>query len=176
MINLLPEEKKHQLRREYQLRRITVLLCVAAGIVLFVAGTLLPLYAVLGVRHEAALAAVETLVAKEEKERVAVRNVVREVSGQIAVLSEPKADTKIAFDLIPAILTTKGNVSVKGLSHQQLEGKTTVRLNGIAPRRDDFIGFLRALETSGMFSSVQSPVSNLVKDRDLVFSVELTLR
>ena len=62
------------------------------------------------------------------------------------------------------IQITKINID----NHQQI-----LRLEGKALNRDDFLKFKQNLENSKMFDSIKSPLSNLLSNKNLNFSLEM---
>lgn len=65
-----------------------------------------------------------------------------------------------------------------GLPDRQAGGKETAAafdLSGVAASRASLLDFLERLKKSPMFTAVESPIANLIKSRDVNFTLKLTL-
>jgi len=54
--------------------------------------------------------------------------------------------------------------------------KNTIAIRGIALSRNDFLSFIRLLENYPAFSSVDSPVANLLREHDLLFNITIFIK
>jgi hypothetical protein len=52
----------------------------------------------------------------------------------------------------------------------------SMSVSGIAQTREDLVGFVKKLQDSGFFSDVVSPISDLAKDKDISFSINLNVK
>ncbi len=63
-----------------------------------------------------------------------------------------------------------------GIKLNSLVYTSKILLTGEALSRDDFLKFLGRLNSSGLFSEIDSPISNLLKSENLKFSLTLKLK
>lgn len=174
MINLLPKEKKIHLKTEYRLRFTAVSLISAAVVIFFTIASFLPLYAAFSSRATLLDVSTATNVSTEAQQKT-TRVAVEQTRRQLSVLEDKGAHYNIATGLVPEIVSRKGGTEIEGISYNATDENIIIRTNGMAPQRDDLTGFIRALEESGLFTEVKSPVSNLVREENLVFSLELVI-
>ena len=79
--------------------------------------------------------------------------------------------------LIRSILSNKiYGISINGLSYKSSEAtKATIIVSGVSKSRESLIAYVNALKKSDIFSVVDLPISNLAKDKDVDFSINLTV-
>lgn len=171
MINLLPDEKKALIRNLYRGR----LFCVGG----YFLASLLTIFIIF----------ILTVYAGEYWQYRAIlkRSAGRVLPAEAKILSdlrEAKSRLKLvnrgsSVDL-PHVLTTTLlarplGVSVKQISFSQTETKRLLILSGESATRDDLLAYLDNLRSLSIFSQVSSPLSNLLKNRDTEFTIELIL-
>lgn len=175
-MNLLPKQHKEDLRKGFKLRfLITALFVVSAAFCLGLI-MLLPAYFLTPGRFiemasenfylddDAPLAS-EILV---QPERIDAK-----LKFLQAHLSQP-ASTEIFSGIVLALPSGVSLDSI-ALSRGTGEKGTIVSVSGNAPSRESLVTFSSALRESGLFAEVDVPVSNLAKDRDLPFSIEMSI-
>ncbi len=52
---------------------------------------------------------------------------------------------------------------------------STLIIQGVSATRDSLSGFIDGLQKSGSFKKIDSPISNFTKDRDIKFSITMTI-
>lgn len=172
MINLLPEQQRKAVHDAYVMR-----LAVVAGFLLtgiFAAGMLLLVPAYLVVSQE-----LRTIQAQSAD--VMERNRLLEAERAMAVVEATEslvARGRVARSPLPlpsqavraVVERTNSRVSLKTISVS--DGK--VRLMGEANDRQSLLAFVAALEQErGTFATVNSPITNLIRDKDLSFTLTL---
>lgn len=174
MINLLPQEKKSELKKEYRLRLVAVSLFAGSAVILFAVAAFLPLYLSFSAQSELLdISTIGDIVTPDEK--LETRAIVKQTRRQLSVLEEEE-QSPVVTELIPEVIKRKGPTDLQRISYQRTGDDIIIRANGVAPERGDLISFIRALEESRLFSQVQSPVSNLVREENVVFSLELVVK
>ncbi len=83
-------------------------------------------------------------------------------------------------NLAPVLLAfsevTSPTVHLSQISIHQGSGKYVAELSGRASTRDDFLEYVRQLRAHPSFDGVASPVSNLLKERDVVFTLVVGIK
>ncbi len=172
MFKLITEEEESKLMREYSARRTVVILLVLSAVLTVGFVGLLPSYLLSQARKSETLERhrVSSILGgtegKDSKAWLARTN------EKIANLT-PEPDTETPSYFMGALIRAKASaISINTLSWNSKSRKLSV--SGIAVDRRALIQFEEALNALGLFSSVLLPVSNLAKESDINFSIELT--
>ncbi len=88
----------------------------------------------------------------------------------VTASSSAAAAWALALELRPA------GVTLDRLEYSWVKSKPTLALAGVAAEREGLLRFIESLKASSAVAVVESPISNLVKVRDLPFELTLTLR
>ena len=180
MINLLPEEEKILIKREYTRR-----LAVVSGIFLFILVCsavilLLPSYLPLSSQKqsfESQLDAAKQGLSREKADEI--ESSIRRLNDKLAFFSQQGENTRQISVLIKQILSAKTH-SVKLLTFIYQKGTQEKKneqmlIRGTAATRSAFLAFAKALEIVNGVSEVQSPPANLMKDENVEFNLTLKL-
>ena len=173
MINLLSEVAKKNLTRE---RFSRLLIITGAGLLaILVSGALLITLTLASLNLQKNEFSRELEAAKKSPtlERV------EEVEANIAKTNEKSRifaqslsrENRISPVLIEAISTLAPSVKISELTYN---GPTEFRLKGLVGARDDLLKFIEFLDRSEQINEVNSPISNLLKDRNIEFSISFT--
>lgn len=184
MFNLLPQHHVKRILREYRMRLLSVF-CILAGVWGVLSAVFLaPSY--VAARAELAAVVDESKWYRErDAESRAGRgdtplNAVRAANRDIAALKAHRESVPLSF-LLNRILVARGSgISAASFFYEAggsvaggaARGRITVR--GAADTREALIAFADALRRDGSFESVDLPISNLAKDRDIAFSLIIT--
>lgn len=177
MVNLLPKKTTSALARTYFVRLATLLFF--GGGVLFILGALILVPSFFLAQNEAAsseryVSALEETVGL--KERSASGESVARLAEQVAAM-RAYAQAPITTPLIDALVAaTPGSVRVTAISFSRGDAATAVSVAGIAGTRESLLSFADALRTHRAFEGVSLPVSSLVSERDIPFSLSVTFR
>jgi len=177
MINLLPKEEKEVVIKIKRVRFVT-LACIFLFYTTIVASiALFPAY-LLSLEKEKELVQVYEKLQSEEstKETNSLNAVVKDINTKLSVLPNDKSK-EFSKEFFDAIISRKGSlVSVDGLSYgKDSEGLNIGRVSGVAKTRSSLISFVDELKKVPEFVDVSVPISNLVKDRDIIFNFEFIL-
>ncbi|MDO8623742.1 MAG: hypothetical protein Q7R54_00050 [bacterium] len=173
MSNLLSQEDKKNILRGYRFRLAIVTLCFSLVTALIATALLLPSVLLSSQREHSAL------------ERVAVLS---KGSGKpnVRELTAPLNDAKLR---LPLLSHTAPDVSLRELLNKVVEArsdrislirfsfvgsgeeKREVDISGTSRDRAALLAFVKALERTGLFESVEIPISNYAKDTDIDFSL-----
>ncbi|MFT7507785.1 MAG: hypothetical protein ACI92I_000953 [Acidimicrobiales bacterium] len=173
MINLIPPHAKKQVKTEYWVRVFSVWGLLAAIACLIIVLLLIPTYVL--VRAE--LKVYEGLYQTASIQNDSYGELEHEVgiANEIAVrLSSIKSQITV-MELIEVIEdAARGNVEITNISLVRTEGKIgSISVAGEAYSRETLSGFRNTLEDHEFFNSVKLPISNLAKDKDVPFNIEI---
>jgi len=174
-LNLLPPEEKTSLAWELRGRAVFAVGTVVGIVAVTFAILLLP--AVFGLHfsrieleRELGWARVAPgLVSPDELAAV------RSANGLAAAAIEMAQGRKDPAALIAAVLwAVPAGIRIDALGYKS-DGQTA-ELTGFAPSRSSFLSLLRSLRDHPAVAGVSSPVSNVIAESDIAFSVTLTFR
>lgn len=181
MFNVLPQEEKIALAKEYKFRRLIVLallfvISFAIGLVL-----LFPSYLISSMNHRDTVKALEEVEAQLNTgtTKVITPEETRKLKDQISVINASKNSNSV-FALYSLILESKtASISILNLKYQlgpASDVPTTILVTGRATTRDSLTQFQRNLEAKTEFSSVDLPISNLAKESNISFTLTINVR
>lgn len=175
IFKLLTEEEKQKVVHKYAMHRAVVML--SAFIFVLVAGIigLLPSYVLSNARQNEALARTRIVNSPGQIDNeLALQAWLKETNQKLQVLS-PALDTDRPSSFVERVLNQKVvDVRVTGFSWTRVKDKITLSVNGIALDRQALITFEDKINSSGYFSEVALPISNLAKDRDIDFQIKFS--
>ena len=179
MSNLLPQENKKQVYKEYWVRVFSVWALLLALGAVSIAVLFLPTYILLSAR-------IDTLATNEQKELASstvtykdVKTSLNEATTYVTQLDKELAQFDIALiikeldkETTPAILITSVSL-VAG----EVEGEDGTRLSvrGVAQKRDDLAKYVERLKRNPYFSEAKVPVSDLAQAVDSEFTATIVV-
>jgi len=179
MFNLIPDNLKATIIREYSGRRLIVwfagftMLCIALYVFL------LPTYIHVVFEEKDLLNQTELLKDSAQfKKADDIVRVITETNEQLRVVSTPSYNTTPVSAIEKIILSKNTNIRITDIQYIQPaeQEETKVSIAGIANTRDSLRQFVSSLEEVEVFSEVTLPVSNFAKDRDIDFLINLTVK
>lgn len=187
MIDLLPASAKNTIRKEYRLRVFTVCAAMLSLVLAAMVISFLPTYLFVLSRHEAFLVESQSDQTQSRISRVKeMETTVRNTNKKVDLLKN-EASVPYVKDVFMEILKSKpAGVSVTGLSYDHggvvsKKGKDeavsppTIGIQGKSSDRAALLAFKDTLAQKKEFSSVDLPISSLVKDTDLTFSINVIM-
>jgi hypothetical protein len=172
MFQLLTEDERRKVRHEYIVRRTIVMLC--AFVLVLVVGIigLFPSYTLSNVRQLEALRHIKIVdSARQRNDDLDLQAWLEDINLKLKLLS-PALDTDRPLNSIDKILDQKGaGILITDFSLVKSTDKVDISINGVATNRQSLITFKDRLNSSGNFSNVVSPISNLAKDKDIDFQI-----
>ena len=177
MINLIPNEDKKQMARDFYLRLMT-LFFIMLGISLLIASILiLPSYFLSYVEKNAT----NTKFESQKNEFIPLPDqntlaVVKDLKNKLNLIEDAQKNQSIFSQKIinEIILKKPSGIKITGISYQNdpNTGKK-ININGKASNREILLSFRLALENDALFSKVDLPISNFVKGSDIEFNLSL---
>jgi len=177
MRNLLSQEDKKILHSEYKLRVAIVVIIFLFFTILFGGVELVPSYFISQSKERAAkehLSIVKEAVAKRGKDTSSIVLLETKEKLKLLAFSEENISLRNVFE---SVLDSKPNgVNINGIFYDKSQtGKDTeILITGEADKRESLLEFKKLLGGEPQFTNVELPVSNLVSDRDIKFSIKIT--
>ena len=175
VINLLPSQLERQVLRDYYYRLGALASLLLA--VVFGAGIIIELTRGVSVRVQTngwiSDQVQSTNVSELDLRQEAIR-VVAQTNRQLATLEPltntqptPSAVINLLLDMRPT------GISVQAINYSARPTGAKVSLTGVADRRSQLLVWGEAIERLPEVSQVSSPLSNLVKDQNAAFNLEI---
>lgn len=175
MINLIPAEAKKHLLREYWMRSVTVWFFLWSFALLLGITLLVPSYVLLNLQVKAYSETAQTANEKNANFE-AVAKELESASKTAATLSEQLVRPSMTeyLTLLKNLESTNVNVARISFSREgDVVGEMTV--SGVADSRQALADFRNRMLDSDLIESVNLPISNLAKDKEIPFELTVTL-
>jgi Tfp pilus assembly protein PilN len=176
MINLLSAQGKKIFTRMYILRLLTVALSMGAVLVVIHSVLLIPSYVFLQARianqeveGEFLGKTLEASGSDEVEERLTA------LTAKLTLL-ETLESTPLFVSAIEDVLeVSRTGIQVTNIAYTPNDPKVQISIRGIAKDRDALRSFAKRLEEREGIASVDFPIGNLSKEKDLPFSISIVL-
>lgn len=184
MINLIPKERKDQIRAEYRFRWFKLGAYLAG--VMFVFGVISLVPSLASISYRSALfksdaQKIEDRIIQLEKEKKPLQTQT-ELRRKITLLSDDATKQALPSDVLLALArrrtpqVTLDVVAYEKLTESKGEARSQIQVGGIAADRNALLSLLASFEAEPLFVDVASPISNLVRDRALRFTITILAR
>ncbi|MFZ2522055.1 MAG: PilN domain-containing protein [Minisyncoccia bacterium] len=175
MFNLLPDSIKQEVQVEYQLRRTTVVLVFLIVIQISTLIFLFPSWILSNTKQSGLLLQLEKIeVSSLSSDAVKIQEKIKSINNELNLLNTSLEYPK--FSTIVDKIISKKSSSIKLNSFSYSGGKTwVITIKGIALTRESLVSFVDSLKSDSQFKSVDLPVSNLAKNKNIDFSVILNI-
>ncbi|TAJ13983.1 hypothetical protein EPO56_02580 [Patescibacteria group bacterium] len=175
MVNLLPKQEQIKLRGLYYSRLVSAFLFVLAFVCLAGAVLLIPSYIVAKEKAENAVLKLQEANMQANKE-VPIKNDIELglLKERISILQEHNRQSAIPYVLSRALDGRPSNVHITSLTFIfKGDGEGSVTLAGKADSRNALISFAENLKKESAFAGATVPVSDLVQETNIQFSLPL---
>jgi hypothetical protein len=173
MWNISPEDHKAAIRHEYFARFGIVLLSLCFGAIVFGCAFLLPSLVLSRSRENAALLQQKELrekISKGETENPATQ--LKDLQEKLnALRSQSNVEISSVFPKVVAAKTP--DIVITALVFSGSEA--TLKVIGKAKTRNSLVDFSKKLRLEKSFSGIDVPVSDLVKDKDIEFTINIKI-
>lgn len=175
MANLIPPNARRVVVREYWTRVVTVWLFLVAFVSLIVVALLVPTYVLIDGQQ----AALSNRIDEARSQQAAfddATSVITEANELLAHLD--RTGTTASFvELVETIDALAGtDVRIHGYTFSQTVGAVApIAVEGEAVDRTALADFRKRLEASDAVAAVELPISNLAGERDIPFTMEITV-
>ena len=177
MINLIPnEEKKVMIKNFYY--RLTVVILFALGLVILIASiVLLPSYFISSGKERSFNKSLDAETAKEI-ETINQQNlsIVLALDYKLSLLEKSSRNKFILSERVINEILLKKTPDIR-ITQIYFENNVTegrkINISGTAPSRERLSTFSRTLENDPLFKKVDLPISNFIKGSNIRFSLSL---
>jgi hypothetical protein len=174
MLNLIPPIAKRAVTKEYWTRAVTVIMFLLGTGCLIVASFLLPTYVLVANQ----LAGLEEQVAAKAASTAsfdASAGALGTAMFQAGVLLSETAVVTEPTELVTVLTELAGtSVDLSTISYSVSDGVVTLIISGEAVDRQTLASYRDAIEAHEYFATADLPISSLVKDRNLLFTMTIT--
>lgn len=186
MINLLPISEKNVIRKEYRLRVLVVTLAMLSSVLAASVLSFLPTYLFTISRYGSFLSELQS---DETQGRISqvkeMEMTVRETNKKVDLLKIGESVPHVGSILLGILENKPRGVTITAFSYSFGEsiikkGKesttpTVIGITGKSVNRASLLAFKDALAQKKQFTTVDLPISSLVKDTDLSFSISISM-
>lgn len=176
LLNLLPEEKKHEIERSTRGHFLLWQLCLLLFLEFFFFVTLIGIYFILDFQVKSIAASQASLPETAASQQADLRRYEDKFRG-----------TNEAVDVVGKYLATHfqygelfrllERIQPEGVALREIVGKEyTVTLSGQAKARSDLLDFESGLKSSECVSRVNVPLSNLFSQTDIDFQLDFDMK
>jgi hypothetical protein len=182
VINILPNEEKKNLRKEYWMRFSTMILNITALTSIVASFLLFPSYFLSKSKENLVESKLETF--NNENPDVTNNNIDKitsNINSKLVTLNTAGVPYQISDKVLGNILSSRTN----GITFSQIlfNKKTTgggevstMEVYGTAANRDSLRNFKTALDNNPSFSEVNLPISNFLEKSNLNFTISITMK
>lgn len=180
MANLLPENKKKEIRREFFVRALVLFLTLIFLSICISIGLMFPSYALLDIKQKEA--EVQTIVFEKtinfDDNNAAINILKRENLKLNALQTKDEINFTDLVDLI--VGKQPSTIRINTFYYDSLvnddKKNIQITIRGVADRRSDLINFVDILEKEDVFDQVDFPVSDLTKGKGIDFSLIILVK
>ena len=177
MFNLLPESLKDNIRSNYKIRRFIVVLVFILFLQVTFIVFILPSWLTSFYRENDAIFRTEKMGQSElASSASSTINMVKSINQKLNVIDSSLDYLKIT-PIINTILSNKTKlIYINSLAYTSNSSTTvTFSINGISGTRESLVSFKKDLDKTALFKNIDLPISNLAKDKDIDFSMIMTM-
>ena len=175
MFNLLPDNLKGKIKTEYQIRRLTVFLTFVIFLQISFLIFLSPSWVASVFRQEEAVSQIEKMRESLLSQNTnSVASIIAGTNAKLNIINTTLEYPEVApiFNVILSNQTS--SIRLNGLTYTSINASTSaLTMSGISTTRESLVSFVKSLEKSKAFKTVDLPVSNLAKDKNIDFAVSL---
>ncbi len=175
MINLIPAEAKKHLVREYWIRSVTVWFFLWSFVLLLGIAILVPSYALIHLQVNAYKVTAETADEKNADFESTAKELER--ASKTAVALEKHFSYGGMTEYISLLKEFESsNISITQVTIERTEqGVAPIKITGIAEDRQALASFRSRMLEAEKIESVDLPISNLAKDKQIPFDLTITM-
>jgi hypothetical protein len=177
MINLIPNEEKKVMIKDFYFRLATVIFCAMGFVVLIATISMLPSYFISsGEGYLTKESLTQEQVEELDKMNKQTMVTVNDLDTKLSLIEKAvKSKFLISERIINAVLLNRvSGIKISQISfvNDKTNGKV-VNVRGTAPSRERLDIFKRALEDDSLFKKVDLPISNFVKGSNIQFFLNI---
>ena len=105
-----------------------------------------------------------------------VTPIIKSINSKLNVLNNTLEYPKLLPYINIVLAQRNSSIHINQISFTSLGANTgTLSLNGISSSRESLVSFVKSLNDTNKFKSVDSPISNFAKEKNISFSVVLSI-
>ena len=175
MINLIPPKAKKIVLREYWSRVATVWILMLSFALVIMALLSVPTYILISSLEQAMATEIDYAKTEQGSYKESER-IIKNANALVNHLNRNEEQVSFSFLVDELDKVAGANITLTRFGFVPEDGELKqVSLLGHADTRVGLSNFRDKLEAHDLFSSVDLPISNLTKDKDITFSMKVTL-
>ena|SRR6185295_9724789 len=174
MFNLIPDSLKEKVISEYKLRRLTLVIIFLMFIQISFIILIFPSWVASYYKEQEIMSQVNELnQLQSSKDSNSLVSIIRSTNAKLNILNTVLAYPAV-LPLLNTVLDSKpSTVYINKFSYTSNSLFATINVGGISATREGLVAFVKNLQKTNMFKTVNLPVSNLAKDKNIDFSLDL---
>lgn len=178
MANLITEKQKKEIKTDYYIRLFSVSLLIPISLLgIFLLAYVIPYYLSLDKKDAWVAERFTAVINAENKENTgeSVTKIVNRTIDEMKAVEFYGVDKPIPSGYFSKVIDSKNaGISITKLSFMPVK-KDQIQLfvSGLAKNREGLVTFIEDLKIKGGFASVESPVSDLAKNNDIFFTLNI---
>jgi hypothetical protein len=175
MYKLLPPQAGEKAKKEYSLRRISVILGLLSTLALFALTTLSPTAIFFLEKKKAALFTLDVVDKPVQGlDKDALEKWLERVVADLPAITPDETKDDVYIYLQKILAKKSPSISITNLSYAKaLNGNKSFKVSGVAKTRQSLIAFQSSLNDSKEWSQVDFPVSAIARESDIPFDISL---
>ncbi len=174
MINLIPNEEKKIIIKDFYYRLVIVILLVLAFVILIASISLLPSYFISSVKKNISTEKLNTEEININNEKIF--STISDIDKKLSLLEKTEQEKFLVSErVINEILSKKiSGIKITQIYFEdnEIDGRK-ISIRGTAPSRERLSLFSTTLENNSLFKEVDLPISNFVKGYNIQFYLTL---
>jgi hypothetical protein len=178
MFNLLPENLKSFIHSEYRMRRLVLALLFIILIEISLLIFLFPTWLESNAKEKA-------ITKQSEQASESLKNsdinpatvIIKSINTKLSVLNVALNYPKVT-PFVNQILEKKSStISINQITYNLVSSSTAnITVGGVSKTREALVSFVKKLQETNSFKKVDLPISNLAKDKNIEFTLNLSIQ
>ncbi|MCK5095767.1 MAG: hypothetical protein KAR24_00220 [Candidatus Pacebacteria bacterium] len=176
MANLLPQNTKKKVYREYTLRAMIIALIAVASVGVVASVLLVPTYVLLDSKLEGLNIAYRSDTDEQKDTDEDYKTSISRIEARLAVVQQDTDTKKIPYEIMARLFEIKPDtITLSKISYARASNKLMVK--GSADTRKELDRFIKRIGQEDMFVPLESyPYENLSVKKDVPFDFSIQLR
>lgn len=177
MFNLLPENLRNAVIKEYRLRLTVVVMVFVILIQVSFLVFLFPSWLVSFYKEkDFSTQSDELSKSLSTLDISSTTSFIKSFNNKIGIINNALEYPKFIPILDDILAKKTGSIRISGMYYTvDSMNSGTLTLEGIGDTRESLVSFSDSLETIGYFKKVDLPISNLAKDRNIAFTISINI-
>lgn len=177
MFNLLPESIKKQITDEYKLRRILVILFALVVLEVISLVFVFPSWVVSDYKEKSSSAKAKQMESSTINSDInSIKSQIKTINSEMLLLDRFLEYPKVKKYLDVVLNKKTNSILINKFSYASLSTSTAIiNIQGVSSTREALVSFKQNLTDSKTFKTVDLPVSNFTKDKNINFNLTMTV-